>query len=253
MENLITVKNLCRTYIVNSVSSNVLQNVNFELGEGEFVAVMGPSGSGKSTLLYTVSGMDRMTSGSVQFKGRKLEEMSEKDLEKFRLHTMGFIFQQMYMMKKLSIFDNIVLPGYQAGLVSRKEVNARAEELMRNLGIMEVAGHDINEVSGGQLQRACLCRALINSPEVLFADEPTGSLNSGAAEEVMSEIRKVNRNGTAVMMVTHSIKVAAECDRVIYLADGSIRGEMKFNDSGTGKDIQARERKLTVWLMEQGW
>lgn len=253
MENLITVKNLCRTYIVNSVSSNVLQNVNFELGKGEFVAIMGPSGSGKSTLLYTVSGMDRMTSGSVKFKGKNLEEMSEKELEKFRLHSMGFIFQQMYMMKKLSIFDNIVLPGYQAGLVSRKEINERAEELMRNLGIIEAAEHDINEVSGGQLQRACLCRALINRPEVLFADEPTGSLNSGAAGEVMNEIRKVNKNGTAVMMVTHSIKVAAESDRVIYLADGNIRGEMKFDDSGNSRDIHSRERKLSTWLMEQGW
>lgn len=253
LDKILQVRNLCKTYIVNSISNNVLQNVDFDLGEGEFVTVMGPSGSGKSTLLYTVSSMDKMTSGKVLISGRDISVMNEKQLSELRLNEMGFIFQQMYMLKKLCIFDNIVLPGYQSKKCSRKEVNAYAEELMRNLGIIETAEHEISEVSGGQLQRACLCRALINRPKILFADEPTGSLNSRAAEEVMNEIIKINRSGTAVMMVTHSVRVAAMSERVIYLSDGTIRGEIKFEKTESENEIALRERQLTNWLMEHGW
>lgn len=125
MSTVISVKDLCKTYIVNQYSNNVLQNVNFQMERGEFVSIMGPSGSGKSTLLYTVSGMDKMTSGEVVFNGKNIEKMNEKQLSRLRLTEMGFVFQQMYMMKKLCILDNIVLPGYQAGLVTREEVNKR--------------------------------------------------------------------------------------------------------------------------------
>ena len=223
-ENVISVKDLCKTYIIKSRSNNVLQNVNFEMKEGEFVSIMGPSGSGKSTLLYTVSGMDTPTAGKVVFAGRDMSSLDRKSLMRLRLTEMGFIFQQMYMMKKLCILDNIVLPGYQAG-GDRKKVNERAEQLMRSLGMIETAENEITEVSGGELQRACLCRALINSPKVIFADEPTGALNSKAAADVMRELIKANRDGTGILMVTHSVKVAAQSERVIYLVDGGIRGE----------------------------
>lgn len=252
MGKIISVRNLCKTYIVNDMSSNVLQNVDLEINDGEFVSVMGPSGSGKSTLLYTVSGMDMMTSGKVLFKGRDLAGMTEKQRSLMRLNDMGFIFQQMYMMKKLCIFDNIVLPGYQARKKSRKEINEDAKSLMRRTGIIECADHGINEVSGGQLQRACLCRALINKPDILFADEPTGSLNSRASEEVMNELLNANRDGAAVMMVTHSVRVAAMSDRVLYLSDGDIKGE-KILGKFSQNDLPARERELTGWLMEYGW
>ena len=184
MNKVLQVKDLCKTYIVKKNSNNVLRNINFELNEGEFVTIMGPSGSGKSTLLYTVSGMDEMTSGKVEFNGRDISSLNKKEMSKIRLTEMGFIFQQMYMMKKLCIFDNIVLPAYQSG-TPRSEANKRAETLMRRLDIIETAEHEVNEVSGGQLQRACLCRALINEPKVIFADEPTGALNSKAAADVM--------------------------------------------------------------------
>ena len=176
-KTVLETKDLCKTYIVDRFSNNVLQNVNLKIEEGELVSVMGPSGSGKSTLLYSISGMDTVTSGKVLFDGEDLTQMNEKQLLNIRLLKMGFIFQQMYMMKKLCIMDNIILPGYQAKVQSREEVNKRANELMNRLGIIDTADREITEVSGGQLQRACLCRALINNPKVLFADEPTGALN----------------------------------------------------------------------------
>ena len=252
METVITVKDLCKTYTVKKHSTEVLKNVSFSLHEGEFTAVMGPSGSGKSTLLYTVSGMDAMTAGSVDFYGKDLGTLRYQELSQLRLTEMGFIFQQMYMMKKLCIFDNIVLPAYQAG-VPHKEANDRAAALMERLGISDIAKHEINEVSGGQLQRACLCRALINEPKILFADEPTGALNSKAAGEVMQELAAANRAGTGILMVTHSVRVAAMSDRVLYLMDGGIEGEMTLGRLTDDADMTERERKLSTWLMERGW
>ena len=251
-EPLVQVKDLCKTYIIKKNSNNVLRNINFELGEGEFVTVMGPSGSGKSTLLYTVSGMDEMTSGKVNFNGRDISSLNKKEMSKLRLTEMGFIFQQMYMMKKLCVFDNIVLPAYQSGM-SRSEANKRAESLMRRLDIIETAEHEVNEVSGGQLQRACLCRALINEPKVIFADEPTGALNSKAAADVMRELVAANRDGTSIMMVTHSIKVAAMSDKVLYLMDGDIQGEIELGKLTDETELSGRERRLGSWLMERGW
>ena len=246
-------KELCKTYIVDKYSNNVLQNVDFKLEEGEFTAIMGPSGSGKSTLLYTLSGMDKMTSGQVIFDGEDMSGMNHKQLTNLRLHKMGFVFQQMYMLKKLCIMDNIILPGYQANTKSKEEVNDRARKLMHNLEIDEIATNEISEVSGGQLQRACICRALINSPKILFADEPTGALNSKASTEVMKELRKANQEGTTILMVTHSEKVAASSDRVVYLVDGNIKGELNLGKQTDEAETVVRERKLKNWLDEMGW
>ena len=252
MSTVIETKDLCKTYIVNKQSNNVLQNVNFSVAEGEFVTVMGPSGSGKSTLLYTVSGMDNVTAGSVFFDGDEITSMKEKQLVNLRLLKMGFVFQQMYMMKKLSIIDNIILPGFQAKIRPREEIRKDAEDLMRKLGIIDEADREITEVSGGQLQRACLCRALINHPKVIFADEPTGALNSKASGEVMDRLLEANRMGTTILMVTHSERVASISDRIIYLVDGNIQGELhlgKMKDD----DLSGRERKVRNWLGEMGW
>ena len=253
MSTVIETKDLCKTYIIDKQSNNVLQNVNFKVEEGEFVSIMGPSGSGKSTLLYTVSGMDNVTAGSVKFDGDEITSMSEKDLMKIRLIKMGFIFQQMYMMKKLSIIDNIILPGFQAKLKPRDEVRKYAEELMRKVDIIDTADREITEVSGGQLQRACLCRALINHPKVLFADEPTGALNSKASMDVMNRLLEANRAGTTVLMVTHSEKVASISDRIIYLVDGNIQGELTLGKKSDSEEIAKRERKVRAWLEEMGW
>jgi putative ABC transport system ATP-binding protein len=215
------------------------------------VAIMGPSGSGKSTLLYSISGMDQPTSGRVLFDGEDISKMKSADLAETRLDKMGFIFQQMYMMKNLTILDNILLPAIESKKGgSREDKIKKGEDLMRKLGIIEVADNDINEVSGGQLQRACICRSMINSPMILFADEPTGALNRTSSNEVMDELVKLNEEGTTIMMVTHDAKVASRCSRVLYIVDGNIKGEYR-NDAGIpDKD---RERRLNNWLLDLGW
>ena len=252
--NSLKVIDLCKTYVLNKRQNNILKNINFEIDEGEMVAIMGPSGSGKSTLLYTVSGMDTITAGKVNYFGKEISKLKANEISDIRLNEMGFIFQQMYMMKNLSIYDNIILPAYQSKKISNKnEINKKAKELMQKLGISEVSENDINEVSGGQLQRACICKSIINSPKMIFADEPTGALNRQNSEEVMKELNKINREGTTIMLVTHDMKVATKCDRILYLEDGFIKGEIllgKFEDENTFKD---REKSVNKWLMEMGW
>ncbi|MGX8833778.1 ABC transporter ATP-binding protein [Amedibacillus sp. YH-ame6] len=251
------ITNLCKTYIVNKRQNNVLRNVNFEIQNGEMVAIMGPSGSGKTTLLYTVSGMDQATAGNVDFFGKELTSLKSNEMSDLRLQEMGFVFQQMYMLKNLSIYDNIVLPAYQSkegkNAQGRKEIKERAQLLMSKLGINEVAHNGVNEVSGGQLQRACICRSLINNPKIVFADEPTGALNKQNSLEVMEELNRINEDGTSVMLVTHDMKVASKCERVLYIEDGDIRDEISLGKWSTAQDLYARERMLNEWLIKLGW
>ena len=255
MSNVLEVNNLCKTYIVNKRQNNVLKNVNLTIAEGEMVAVMGSSGSGKSTLLYTVSGMDDLTAGEVLFSGKSLTAMKQKELANLRLNEMGFIFQQMYMLKNLTVLDNIILPACQSNKIkeSRKETALRGQEIMRKLGIIDVADNDINEVSGGQLQRACICRSMMNRPKMIFADEPTGALNRTSSDEVMEELSKINKEGTTIMLVTHDVKVAAKCTRVLYIVDGNIKGEYNLDKAAPSLQIRERERILNNWLLEMGW
>lgn len=252
--NALKAKDLCKTYIVNKRQNNVLRNVNLAIEEGEMVGIMGPSGSGKTTLLYTISGMDTATAGEIKFFGEELTQLTANQVSDMRLKRMGFVFQQMYMLKNLSIYDNIILPAYQSasGKEQRREVNERAKVLMAKLGISEVADNDISEVSGGQLQRACIARSMINNPKIIFADEPTGALNKQNSEEVMKELNKLNEEGTTIMMVTHDVKVASRCEHVFYIEDGNIREE-KFLGKHTESMARERERELNNWLMKLGW
>ncbi len=255
MNTIIEVKDLCKTYIVNKRQNNVLKNVNFTVSEGEMVAIMGPSGSGKSTLLYAVSGMDGITAGEVNFCGKNIAKMPGRELAQLRLDEMGFIFQQMYMLKNLTVLDNIILPACQSDKIkeSRKQTVQRGRELMHRLGISDITDNDINEVSGGQLQRACICRSMINRPKMIFADEPTGALNRTSSEEVMDELAALNADGTTIMLVTHDVKVAAKCSRVLYIVDGNIKGEYNLGRCENASQMRERERTLSNRLMELGW
>lgn len=232
--------------------AQILKGINVTVKVGEFVAIMGQSGSGKSTLLYNISGMDRATSGEISFDGEDISNIDDEKMSNIRLKKMGFIFQQSHLLKTLSIRDNIVLPGFKAKSEGREKVIAYAEELMKRTGIDPIADHDIKKVSGGQLQRAAICRALINHPDIIFGDEPTGALNSGATKEIMDIINEINDEGTTVMLVTHDAKVAARADRVIFLSDGNITDEIilgKYEE----KRFSEREHKMTEWLGKQGF
>lgn len=250
MKTILEIRNLCKRYD----NTHVLKDINFNVDKGDFIAVMGPSGSGKSTLLYCVSGMDKPTSGEVLLLGRDISKLPDHKMSEVRLKQMGFIFQHSYLLKNLSVRDNIVLPGFKAGMLSRDQINRKADMLMKKTGIANIAKHDIKKVSGGQLQRAAICRALINRPDILFGDEPTGALNSSTTKEVMDIINDINEEGTTVIIVTHDAKVALRAGRVIYLMDGKIRDELelgKYNDEESKK--RAREKSLFRWLEKLGF
>ena len=231
--------------------TTVLKGLDLTVRDGEFITVMGPSGSGKSTLLYNISGMDTMTAGTVTFAGQDLATLSQKELARLRLTTMGFIFQHVHLLKNLSLLDNVVLPAYLAGLAPRSELNARAMALLARTGVAELADRDISEASGGQLQRIGICRALINNPTILLGDEPTGALDSTAATEIMDILGELNAGGTTIMLVTHDPKVAARTTRVLYMIDGHIVGD-RHQGRYSGADLDQRHTELTEWLLGQG-
>lgn len=255
MTNIIEAKNLSKTYTTGKGNSQqVLKNINLEIQQGDFVSVMGPSGSGKSTLLYNISGMDQATSGSVLFCGKEISTMNEERLAQLRLNMMGFIFQQSNLLKTLNIFDNIILSAYLKKGENRRTINDRALNLMAQMGIRELADHDITQASGGQLQRAAICRALINNPQIIFGDEPTGALNSRVTNEIMGILTDINHTGTTILLVTHDVKVAARTERVLFMNDGIIAGEKMLGKyQNESEDTRTRENQLSSWLSQMGF
>lgn len=235
---MIKIKNISKEF----KTTKVLQDISFEIKKGDFLAIMGPSGSGKSTLLYSVSGMDSISEGRVEFEGINLSEMKEEELSQFRLNKMGFVFQNAQMLKNLSIFDNITLPGLVAKKESPENIRKRASKLMKNMDLEGIEERDIKEVSGGQLQRASICRAMINDPNILFLDEPTGALNSGATDQVLAILEALNSDGMTIMTVTHDARVAARARKVLYIKDGQIAGCKEFTGAAE------HQVELEEWL-----
>ena len=255
MTALLESQQLCKSFVLgNDNEYTVLSDVDLTIEPGEFVSVMGPSGSGKSTLLYNISGMDRAKSGRVLFNGQDITALSEDELSKARLTGMGFVFQHIHLLKNLSIFDNVVLSAYLAGEESHDQIDQRAEALMEQVGIAHLADNDITQASGGQLQRVGICRALINNPDILFGDEPTGALNSKAAGEIMDLLAEINESGTTIMLVTHDVRVAARTERVLFMLDGQIVSEKYLGKpSENGTERKEREESLSSWLTELGF
>ncbi|WP_315110031.1 ABC transporter ATP-binding protein [Clostridium intestinale] len=251
MNSIIVGKDIVKIFGKGSEEIKALNEVNVEIEKGEFVAVMGPSGSGKSTLLFALSGMDDITGGSVKFDDMELSKLRENTLADVRRRKMGFVFQQHTMLKNLNILDNIILPAKYKGKKDSRKLTQKAKELMKKTGISGLENRDTTEVSGGQLQRAGICRALMNDPEILFADEPTGALNSRSAEEIMELLVDINKEGTAILLVTHDSKVAARADRILFTKDGNIVSELslqKFSD----KDIDLRGKKVLAGMAAVG-
>ena len=231
---------------------SILKGIDFDVREGEMVAIMGPSGSGKSTLLYNVSGMDRPDTGEVFLGETEITGLSEDGKADLRLRRMGFVFQQMNMLDNLNLIDNIVLPAVHADRKHKKDHYERARLLMDGFHIAELADRKVNEISGGQLQRACICRSMMLEPEILFADEPTGALNQTAASEVIEAFLQINGEGATILMVTHDSRVAAACERILYLRNGEIRGELELGKYAQD-NMRVREQKTIRWLEEMGW
>lgn len=240
MKKLITAEGIVKVYDQGGEAQTVLSGVSLEIGEGEFAAVMGPSGSGKSTLLYVLSGMDPADGGTIAFDGRALDGLSEDALADLRRSKIGFVFQQPTLLKNLNILDNILLPSLRDHKKDSQRLKKRARELMDGMGIGELSDREITQVSGGQLQRAGICRALMSQPRIIMADEPTGALNSKTAHEIMDIFAEINREGTALLLVTHDPKVAARAGRVLFMSDGQIVSELRFQN----KDEMAQDKNL---------
>jgi putative ABC transport system ATP-binding protein len=251
MKTILIAENIVKSFGVGSEKRNVLNGVSVEVNEGEFVAVMGPSGSGKTTLIFALSGMDNIDSGKVIFDDQNISTLSEKEMADLRRNRMGFVFQQPTMLKNLNILDNIILPSMRDNSKKGLEISSNAKELMGKVGIAELEKRDIAQVSGGQLQRAGICRALINSPKIVFGDEPTGSLNSKTSQEIMEIFSELNREGITIMFVTHDATVAAQTERILFMIDGKIVSEVhlpKFD----GSEIEERVEKVREEMRKVG-
>lgn len=234
--------------IENMEPQHVLKNIQLTINKGEFVSVMGASGSGKSTLLYTISGMMQPSAGTVEFAGEQLNTLTEEQLTSFRLNKMGFVFQQANLLKNFNLKDNIILSAYLGKKESQKEIDKRAVQLMKQTGVHQLALKDITQASGGQLQRVSICRALINKPEIIFGDEPTGALNSKSASEIMMLFNEINQNGTTILLVTHDAKVASKTERILFMADGEIVSEKYLGKMKDESTLKEREEQVAKWL-----
>ncbi len=257
--------NLSKTFSNESVQQHVLKNLNLEIYKGDFTVIMGNSGSGKSTLLYSLSGMDRPTIGTVTYYTGETTEISKFNNDKlaiFRKDHVGFVFQQNYLNDSMSALDNILVCGYLKD-GNRKEIVERAKRLLTKVEIEERDWKKFpTQLSGGQQQRVAVVRGVINSPEVLFADEPTGALNSQNTDNVLDILSELNDEGQSIVMVTHTFKAAERGNRVIYLSDGVISDEIElgnyvgdYKDESNPNIEEAKERhyRLKEFLQNMGW
>ncbi|NLD17231.1 MAG: ABC transporter ATP-binding protein [Tissierellia bacterium] len=243
METILKGKDINKYYGEENNQTIALNEVDIDILKGEFLSVMGPSGSGKSTLLFALSGMDDISSGEVIFNDKDISKMSEEEMADVRRMEMGFVFQNATMLKNLDILDNIILPSYNEH--SKSELIDRAKEMMDVVGISGLENRNIKDVSGGQLQRAAICRAILHNPKILFGDEPTGALNSKTSEEIMDLFQSLNDKGMTIMLVTHDSKVAAKSKRVLFMKDGKIKSELSFKNETFEKRMEIINNKMT--------
>lgn len=248
---LIRARGLTKAYRSGAGDRVVLDSLDIDVAEGEFVVVMGPSGAGKSTLLHVLSAMDAPDSGCVEYRGVKISGLPEKEAAALWADDFGFVFQQSRLVGNLTIDENIRVAGLASSKNNKGKVAAKADLLMGAMGIASVRDNLPDQVSGGEAQRASVARAVINSPAVVFADEPTGALNKANSEDVLDLLADLNSKGQTIVMVTHDHKAALRGTRMLYLCDGEIRGE--FDLAAIEGDVLFREQAVLGWLEDLGW
>ena len=251
MKTIIETKKLCKTFSNGGVQQHVLKNIDLEIYEGDFTIIMGASGAGKSTLLYSLSGMDKPTLGTVTFDGTDITGMNTDELAVFRRSNCGFVFQQVYLVDSMSVLDNIMAAGLLV-YKDKRVLAKKAGELLKAVNIDETLwGKFPTQISGGEAQRVGIARALINDPKLVFADEPTGALNSQTGKAVLYTLSKFNEKGQSIVMVTHDISSARRGNRILYVKDGEIAGECNLGKYVTGD--KERHQKLNDFLATMGW
>lgn len=252
MDIVLRTEKLCKSFSNAGLQQHVIKNMDLEIMKGDFTVIMGSSGSGKSTLLYALSGMDKPSMGKVFFGNDEISGYSNDQLAIFRRNHAGFVFQSIYLLDNMNVFDNI-MTGALVVQKNSPELVERVKTLLKQVGI----GEDMwkkypNQLSGGECQRVGIVRAVINDPKILFADEPTGALNSSSGQDVLDVFTGLNKKGQSIVMVTHDIKTALRGSRVIYLRDGGIVGEYRMPDYGTD-DMKQRRAGLQEFLDRMGW
>lgn len=248
---LLKTENLSKTFSNGGSQQHVLKNIDLELYQGDFTVIMGASGAGKSTLLYALSGMDTPSLGKITFGDKVITDLSQDGLAVFRRDHCGFVFQQIYLIDGMSVMDNVLSAGLLVNK-DKKALVAKAKELFAAVDISEDTQKKFpTQISGGEAQRVGIVRALINNPDILFADEPTGALNSQMGLDVLDMLTKFNEQGQSVVMVTHDIRSARRGNRILYLKDGVILGECDLGKYTHGDT--ARHEKLSAFLKDMGW
>jgi len=231
--SLIEVENLKKDYVNDEVVTRVLRNVNFKINGGEFVAIMGPSGSGKSTLMHILSFLDRPTSGLYKFEGKDIKNFDDNYLASLRNQKVGFVFQSFNLLSRTTVLDNVKLPLIYS---NKKNYDGLAEGAIESVGLSHRLHYFTNQISGGEKQRVAIARALVNNPEVIFADEPTGNLDSKSGNTVMHILQKLNEQGRTIILVTHEIDTANHAKRIIRLKDGEIISDEKVDNRTIAKE-----------------
>ncbi len=252
MTAILRTEKLCKTFSNDGMQQHVIKNLDLSIESGDFTVIMGASGSGKSTLLYALSGMDKPSMGKVFFGEEDISSYSNDQLAMFRRRNCGFVFQSIYLLENMNVIDNILT----GALVVQKNTPALVSRVKTLLGRVGI-GEDLwkkypNQLSGGECQRVGIVRAVVNEPRVLFADEPTGALDSSSGQAVLDVFTSLHKDGQSIVMVTHDIKTALRGNRVIYLRDGSVVGEYKMPLYGTD-DVTSRRDSLQAFLNEMGW
>ena len=252
VSSILRTEKLCKSFSNGGVQQHVIKNLDLEIREGDFTVIMGASGSGKSTLLYALSGMDKPGMGKVIFDGREIQDLSNDELAVFRRGNCGFVFQSIYLLENQTVLDNVLTAALIIQKNSPKLVE-KAKELLKKVGLKD---EDLvkypNQLSGGEAQRVGIVRAIINEPRILFADEPTGQLNSASGKDVLDIFTKLHRGGQSIVMVTHDLKTALRGTRVLYLRDGGIVGDHSLPAFGQDEEKE-RRNSLTSFLEEMGW